>query len=323
MRCIGVFQLLTKRTEEIDLLKKKIEELNNKLDERENKFQLFLNHLHIELLNTIEQHEIVNDQHNVLDEMVQALLKEFTKVEKSTKQSNEVSTIILNNGNHLMNSTEEMVGLSTDGEKAVEDVLTLINDLGTQSQNTFISMKKLSESSKEIEHIVSVIEQISQQTNLLALNASIEAARAGENGKGFVVVANEVRKLAETTNQSTSIISSLIKQIQTEMTDAFKNNEKNARLVNEGIQLSSLTKKHINRLMEIITHVQLDMKKLLEEIEHQKNSNEEVIEKFSQTTNLFDEIKQVIIQHIDDADVVGKKLLEGVEKVKGFSKEES
>ncbi|EOR24620.1 methyl-accepting chemotaxis protein [Niallia nealsonii AAU1] len=265
-----MFQLLTRRTEEIDLLKKKIEELNNKLDERENKFQLFLNHLHIELLNTIEQHEIVNDQHNVLDEMVQALLKEFTKVEKSTKQSNDVSNIILNNGNHLMNSTEEMVGLSTDGEKAVEDVLTLINDLGKQSQNTFISMKKLSESSKEIEHIVSVIEQISQQTNLLALNASIEAARAGENGKGFVVVANEVRKLAETTNQSTSIISSLIKQIQTEMTDAFKNNEKNASLVDEGIQLSSLTKKHINRLMEIITQVQLDMKKLLEEIEHQK-----------------------------------------------------
>lgn len=89
-----MFQLLTRRTEEIDLLKKKIEELNNKLDERENKFQLFLNHLHIELLNTIEQHEIVNDQHNVLDEMVQALLKEFTKVEKSTKQSNDVSNII-------------------------------------------------------------------------------------------------------------------------------------------------------------------------------------------------------------------------------------
>lgn len=85
----------------------------------------------------------------------------------------------------------------------------------TQDQMTIISkdMEQLSNTSKEIERIVTIITSIAEQTNLLALNAAIEAARAGDNGKGFAVVAGEVRKLSENTKQSVSEVVKLVSGI--------------------------------------------------------------------------------------------------------------
>ncbi|MDQ0884219.1 methyl-accepting chemotaxis protein [Peribacillus sp. V2I11] len=85
----------------------------------------------------------------------------------------------------------------------------------TQEQMTIISkdMDQLSNTSKEIERIVTMITSIAEQTNLLALNAAIEAARAGENGKGFAVVAGEIRKLSENTKESVSEVVKLVNGI--------------------------------------------------------------------------------------------------------------
>jgi heme-based aerotactic transducer len=85
----------------------------------------------------------------------------------------------------------------------------------TQEQMTIISkdMEQLSNTSKEIERIVTIITSIAEQTNLFALNAAIEAARAGENGKGFAVVAGEVRKLSENTKDSVSEVVKLVNGI--------------------------------------------------------------------------------------------------------------
>lgn len=307
--------------EDINLLKKQIAELNKDLKGRDDKLQHFLNELHIELLTVIEQHNDINGQHDLLAQMVGVLLGQFHEVENSTKNANNVSEDILAKGNSLISSSHNMVEISKDGKGAVDKILTLINDLGTQSRSTSSGMTQLSERSKEIENIVGVIKQISEQTNLLALNASIEAARAGEHGKGFAIVAEEVRKLAETTNQSTSSISSLITQMQTEVTAAFNNNQYNIDLIKEGIQLSSLTAEQINYLLANIQDVQREITFLLKGIEEQKHLNDEVIEKFSNSTSLFDKINKVIIEHIEDADVVGEKLLKGVEKVKNFSLE--
>ncbi|GKU82187.1 methyl-accepting chemotaxis protein [Niallia sp. NCCP-28] len=307
--------------EDINLLKKQIAELNENLKGREDKLQHFLNELHIELLTVIEQHNDINSQHDLLAQMVGVLLGQFNEVEQTTKNANNVSKDILIKGKTLISSSHNMVVISKDGKQAVDKILNLINDLGVQSQSTSSGMTQLSERSKEIENIVGVIKQISEQTNLLALNASIEAARAGEHGKGFAVVAEEVRKLAETTNQSTSSISTLITQIQTEITAAFNNNQHNIDLIKEGIQLSSLTAEQINYLLTNIQDVEKEVIFLLKGIEEQRNLNDEVIQKFSNSTSLFDKINKVIIEHIEDADVVGDKLLKGVEKVRNFSLE--
>ncbi len=310
------------KKEDIEQFKQKIDDLNSKLDKKENEFQIFLNELHKELVSTIDQHDHVNSQHAILGEMVGQILTEFNRVEDSTVKSNEISDSALVKGNSLISSSDEMVTLSLESKQAVNSVEKLIDKLGDQSRKTSSSMNQLGERSKQIQEIVKVISDISSQTNLLALNASIEAARAGEHGKGFSVVAEEVRKLAETTNTSTADIADLTKKIQDEITKAVEDNQNNIGLVNEGIQKSADTSEQINSLLQIITNVQEEVKELLNSIKNQKVSNEDVINKFHITTVLFDQTKEVLMNHIDESEVVTVKLLDAVDKVKNYTSTE-
>lgn len=312
---MGFFQSKVHK-KDIEQLKIKIDELNDELDADKNRFQIFLNDLHKELLSTIEQHDYVNTQHDVLGDMFKQLHGHFSNVEESTTTSHQVTEKMLKQSNVLTLSAENMATASTDGRKSVQKTNEVIKKLGEQSEITLSSMNQLSARSVQIKDIVTVIDGIAKQTNLLALNASIEAARAGEQGKGFAVVADEVRKLAEDSSESANDITDLTERILIEIEEANSENNSNTSLVNEGIKTSELTSKQIDILIENINIVQKEVIALLVHIEKQTSSTEDVIRSFDVTNQLFHKADDTIIQHIDDADVVGDKLLEGVKKVK-------
>ncbi len=114
------------------------------------------------------------------------------------------------------NNAIETFGVSESSRSAIGDIANNLNHLSSRSEAATGSVAVLGERTAKIAGIVNLIKEIADQTNLLALNAAIEAARAGEQGRGFAVVADEVRKLAERTTNATAEISTLVAQIETE-----------------------------------------------------------------------------------------------------------
>ncbi|MDR2820986.1 MAG: methyl-accepting chemotaxis protein [Desulfovibrio sp.] len=140
---------------------------------------------------------------------------------------------------------------ATEGSSLVHQVIQAIKQVNTVSRELEGNMKELGSQAEAIDSVINVISDIADQTNLLALNAAIEAARAGEAGRGFAVVADEVRKLAENTMKATLEVNSSIKAIQTSTTS---NIHRVADAVSEANKATELAGTSGTALEEILSH---------------------------------------------------------------------
>ena len=136
------------------------------------------------------------------------------------------------------NVAEKNKTIAEEGGRVVRETVSKIRDIAGVVAHSAATVERLGASGAEIGEIVSVINDIADQTNLLALNAAIEAARAGEQGRGFAVVADEVRKLAERTTQATKQISSMISGIQRETGAAVEMMHTGKEQATHGVQLA-------------------------------------------------------------------------------------
>jgi methyl-accepting chemotaxis protein len=151
---------------------------------------------------------------------------------------------------NVTESARKMASSAEEGNRAVEDTVAAMDRVRTEVERSTDRVQELDVHGQEIGKIVETIERIAQQTNLLALNAAIEAARAGEHGRGFAVVADEVRKLAEQSSASTQQIGELISTVRKTVSETVSAIERAQTEVSEGSKTSELAGKALTLILD-------------------------------------------------------------------------
>jgi methyl-accepting chemotaxis protein len=188
--------------------------------------------------------------------------QQATQVATAMQEMSATVLQVSENSNKAADAARLAANTARDGGQIVEEALASMRSIADSVGNTAKKIEELGKSSKQIGEIVGVINDIADQTNLLALNAAIEAARAGEQGRGFAVVADEVRKLAERTTKATKEIAQMIQNIQAETEHAVETMEQGTKQVEKGVETTSKAGSSLHEIIksseqvgEMITHI--------------------------------------------------------------------
>ncbi|MDP4086734.1 MAG: methyl-accepting chemotaxis protein [Bacillota bacterium] len=153
---------------------------------------------------------------------------------------------------HTTDNTKKVKEAAEEGAGKISEIISSITEIASSSKDVSFIINELNDSSVRIGEIIQIITGISAQTNLLALNAAIEAARAGEAGRGFSVVADEIRKLADQSNTAALEISNLVKENQTQSSTAVSSVNLVEEKVMDGVNIASEVGKSIHNIIEHI-----------------------------------------------------------------------
>lgn len=212
---------------------------------------------------------------------------------------NEGVTNITCKAEEAKGDSSEAKQLAQEGESAVRKTIAGMSDVSTSVNNSAKTMQELNVSSEQIGEIIVVIDNIAAQTNLLALNAAIEAARAGEQGRGFAVVADEVRALAGRTSSATNEINQMIGDIQTKTKQVVEQMDSGVEQVTKESESANFAGKTLEKIMLKSHDVANKINEISSSIKSQDEVSKSITEKSQRISNAAEESTGSVNQVMD------------------------
>ena len=222
------------------------------------------------------QSEQLNSSSKEFEKTIEQMREKASRIIESIKQMSIAIIEVAKNSSSSAQKAQETEKVVDYGTKSVQDVAREMKNIEKTVSAVSVTITELGSSSEKIGEIIGVINDIADQTNLLALNAAIEAARAGEQGRGFAVVADEVRKLAERTTKATKEIESMILSIQRNTQDAVTSMQKGKEEVSKGAEIAGKSAEAISNINSLMAKLKEMITQIATASEEQSQVSEEI-----------------------------------------------
>lgn len=257
-------------------------------------FNNFVDNLHKTVMKVADSSNRVSDAANMLDgsaeQMAAGVEQAATQVNSVATASEEMSTTsseIAQNCVRVAKSSENANQSANTGEIIIRETIAVMNRINDRVKQSAQIIKNLGMRSDQIGEVVGLINEIADQTNLLALNAAIEAARAGEHGRGFAVVADEVRKLAERTTEATKEIGDTIVAMQNETKHAVVSMEEGVNEVELGATEAAKSGDALQDILGQVNTVTTEINQIAVASEQQTATTNEIANNIQQISEVI------------------------------------